>query len=231
MNINPHFNRQFVGTLFALGLASVLSVGLLIARAAVSWQLTHFYLAWNLFLAWLPLVFAVCAWRSTESKKRLLVFSVLWLLFLPNAPYLVTDLVHLKERAPIPFWFDVVLLQSLICHRVLIGFVSLYLNQCLSAIFVGQRGSWLFVIAVVGLTAFGIYLGRVQRWNSWDALLNPFDLATDIFAHFFRPHRRSAGLFSILYAGFLFVAYVLWYLLTQLKLEIKTKSISHESSL
>jgi uncharacterized membrane protein len=93
--------------------------------------------------------------------------------------------------------------------------------QLLVAQFIGPRGSWFFVLIIIALTGFGIYLGRVQRWNSWDAFLNPFALVTDIFSHFVPPRRRVAGLFTILYSAFFFVAYLLLYGLTHLKFELK----------
>lgn len=193
----------------------------MVIRVLKSWHLTHAYLVWNLFLAWIPVGFALLAWRHHESRKKLFLYSCLWLLFFPNAPYIVTDLIHLRERPPVPFWFDVVLLQSFICLGLLLGFISLYWMQSLVAHRVGPRMSWLFVLMVVGLTGFGIYLGRVQRWNSWDAVVNPLKLISDIFTHLVPPKRRGVGLFSVLYAGFFFIGYMLLYSLTHLKLELK----------
>jgi uncharacterized membrane protein len=215
-SVNPNFSRPFVWILIALVAASVLGVGLVVVRVLYSWSLGHCYLVWNLFLAWIPLGFALLAWRFRESRWRLLLCAAAWLLFFPNAPYIMTDLVHLRERPPVPFWFDVVLLQSFVWLGLLLGFVSLYWMQCLVANFVGRRASWLFVLLVIGLTAFGIYLGRFQRWNSWDILANPIGLTVDIFKHLRPPKRRMAGLFSILYATFFFVGYLFLYALTHL---------------
>jgi uncharacterized membrane protein len=203
--------------LTALGAASTLCGALFVFRVFYSARLSHAYLLWNLFLAWLPVGFALLCRKPENSKKSRLFFGLLWLLFFPNAPYLITDLIHLRERLPVPLWFDIVLMQSFIGVALLLAFLSLFWMQDLASRVAGPRASWGFVIGVIVLSGFGIYLGRVQRWNSWDAVLNPIDLARDTLAHFTRPKRRVAGLFSILYAGFIFVAYALLYLLRHLR--------------
>lgn len=222
--LNSHFRREFIWLIVALFLGSVLATGLVVVRAVYAWKLAHAYLVWNLFLAWIPLGFALLAVRHRTNIRRLLIFSALWLLFLPNAPYLVTDLVHLRERPPVPLWFDMVLLQSFIGLGLVLGLISLYKMQWVATMYLGRRGSWTFVLCVIGLTGFGVYLGRVQRWNSWDIIANPLGLFVDIFKHFTPPHRRGAGLFTILYAGFFFIAYTMFYGLTHLKFAIKEET-------
>ena len=162
------FNRQFFWIMAALAAAAVLCVSLSAVRVVYSARLTHAHLVWNLFLAGIPVGFSLLAWKYKDSKLRLMACGLCWLLFLPNAPYLVTDLVHLEARPPVPFWFDVVLFQSFICLGLLLMFLSLYWMQNLVAHIYSQRMGWLFILCVIGLTGFGIYLGREQRWNSWD---------------------------------------------------------------
>lgn len=218
--MNTFFHRNFFWLLLALGVASALCVSLSIFRIVYSARLTHAYLIWNLFLAWMPIIFALLAWKYKESKIKLLGFSAAWLLFLPNAPYLVTDLVHLSARPPVPFWFDAVLFQSFICVGLLLTFLSLDWMQNLVTHLYNPRISWLFILFVIGLSGFGIYLGRVQRWNSWDLLFSPINLMSDIGQHFLPPRRRTAGLYSILYAAFLLISYTLFYVLTHLPFRI-----------
>lgn len=210
---------QLVWILLFLLLTSIFGTGLVIARFFVSGRFAYFNLVWNLILAWVPLGFAILACREKSSVRTVLVWGFLWLLFFPNCGYIVTDLVHLRERPPVPFWFDLVLIQSFILLGLVLGFVSLYKMQDLMANIIGRRASWLFVLLVIGLTGFGIYLGRVQRWNSWDLFVSPIALLTDIFSLMFRPHRRTAGIYSMLYASFLFAAYACLYLLTHFKNE------------
>ena len=214
----PLLNRQIFGLLVMLGVASALCVGLMVTRVCVAWKLTHCYLVWNLILAWMPLLFALLAWRNKDTKWKLLTYGTLWLLFFPNAPYLVTDLLHLREKPPVPLWFDIILLQSFIWLGLLLGFVSLHSMQQLVARNIGSRGSWFFVFVVVSLTGFGMYLGRVERWNSWDAIVSPVDLGRDVLSLLFPPRRRMAGVFTILHSAFLLVAYLLFHTMTSLRL-------------
>ena len=210
-------SREFVWLLAGLVVASILATGLLAIRIVWSRELTHAFLVWNLFLAWMPLFFSLLAFGYRECRWKFLGFSALWLLFLPNAPYLVTDLVHLRVRPPVPLWFDMVLLQSFIWLGLLLGFISLYKMQWIVRQRFGIKASWVFVAIVVILTGFGIYLGRVQRWNSWDIVTNPVALFIDIFRHFTPPYIRLAASFTILYGAFFFVAYLMFYGLTHLR--------------
>src|SRR5256885_7205198 len=119
--------RSGAQVFLSLALASGIGVGLFVIRFVASHQLAYLNLVWNLFLAWLPLGFAFFADRFRASRLCLLSFGFLWLLFLPNSPYLVTDLVHLKPRLHVPFWFDILLVQSFVLTGLLLGFLSLYL--------------------------------------------------------------------------------------------------------
>lgn len=202
--------------LVALGGAAALCVGLSGVRVLYSARLTHLNLVWNLFLACVPVAFSLLAWKCKDSKFKLLACCACWLLFLPNAPYLVTDLVHLEARPPVPLWFDIILFQSFICVALLLMLVSLYWMQNLVTHLYGRRVGWMFILLVIGLTGFGIYLGRVQRWNSWDLFVHPIGLLSDAFQLLLHPRRRVTGLYSILYAGFILIAYGFFYALTHL---------------
>ena len=215
-------SRQQIWILLFLGAASIFGFILVIARFLASGRFAYFNLSWNLILAWVPVVFSILAWRLKTSTRAMLACGCLWLLFFPNCGYILTDLVHLRERPPVPLWFDLILIQTFILLGLVLGFVSLYKMQNLVAEFFGRWASWLFVLFVLGLTGFGIYLGRVQRWNSWDLFVNPIDLFTDIFRLMFRPYRRKVGIYSLLYAGFFFAEYACLYLLTHFKTEKPT---------
>lgn len=161
--------RRVVGTLVA---ASLLSLALLALRMLIRGDSTYGFLAWNLFLAWIPLVLAgivVAMWRSGRRISVALPL-VLWLLFFPNAPYVVTDFVHLHRIGGMPRWFDVLLLGTFAVSSVALGFVSLYLIQDLIRATRGAVWSWAVALAVIALSGVGIYLGRVYQLNSWDVL-------------------------------------------------------------
>ena len=201
----------------SLALASSVSVALVLVRFIPSHQFVYFNLVWNLFLAWLPLGFAFFAARLRASRLCFLALGFLWLLFLPNSPYLVTDLVHLKPRAPVPFWFDILLVQSFVLTGLLLGFLSLYLMHRLVSRFYGWRIGWVFTLVMIGLTGFGIYLGRFERWNSWDFFTSPFALSSDIFKLLIHPRaNKTAFVFTTLCASFLGLTYLALYALAAL---------------
>jgi uncharacterized membrane protein len=195
--------------LVSLALASGIAVLMLSARVLISGRLHHGYLAPNLVLAWVPLMMAELASRKNSRWRSLLIVGVLWLLFFPNAPYLVTDLVHLRPRPPVPLWFDVVLLQFFIWIGLCLAFASLQRMQAVVAQKWGYLSSCAFSVCALGLAGFGIYLGRVKRWNSWDLLINPFDLMADILGMLWSPwDHGGAILFTVVFAAFLISAYI-----------------------
>lgn len=142
------------------------------------------YLPWNLFLAWLPLLLSVLLlWilkRQPWSSWWALLVSLLWLLFLPNSFYMVTDFIHLDGVFSDDLVTAAVLFSAFVFTGLLLGFASLYrvhreLDKRLSA-----AQSWASVAAIVALCSFAIYIGRDLRWNSWDMLTNPAGLLFDI---------------------------------------------------
>jgi uncharacterized membrane protein len=164
-------SRARIG-LAALLASSALSLGLLAFRILLRSDATYGFLAWNLFLAWIPLLLAIVivrAWGSGLWISAALLL-VLWLLFFPNAPYVVTDFVHLRDMGGMPRWFDVLLLSSFATTALALGFASLYLVQNLIRATFGAAWSWASALTVIGLSGIGIYLGRVYQLNSWDVL-------------------------------------------------------------
>lgn len=227
-SMNPSISTgQAVLIFLALACASGVAVALVIVRSAASHQLSYFYLVWNLFLAWLPLGFAFFAGRCRTAPRRFLACACLWLLFLPNSPYLVTDLVHLKPRPPVPLWFDILLVQSFVLTGLLLGFLSLYLMHRLVLHSYGWRIGWLFTLVILALTGFGIYLGRFERWNSWDLFTSPIALSADIWDMIRHPRaNKTAYVFSALCGTFLFLTYATFYALTALHHAVPPRALS-----
>ncbi len=164
----------FPKTICAWGLFALC---LLICRLVKSESLSYIFLVWNLFLAFVPYwISHYLAAKGRISLKQLPLLG-LWLLFLPNAPYILTDLVHLRPRPGIPFWFDLVLISSFALSGLMLFYRSLadVLRLC------RQQVRELYVnIAlpfVFGIVAFGLYLGRYLRFNSWDVVQHPLKLA------------------------------------------------------
>lgn len=190
-----------------------------VAGVVVRWRYTGSHeaanLPWNLFLAWIPLGLALAVHDAHRGGARLawlLAGGGLWLLFFPNAPYLVTDLKHLGAWSGAPEWFDVVLVSAAAWTGLLLGFASLYLVQAVVRELRGAAAAWAVVVGSIALGSFGIYLGRFERWNSWDALTSPRPILADLWAGAMNPvaHPRVLAV-TVLFTGFLTLAYLTFY--------------------
>ena len=208
--------------MMTLLLATAAAVGLVVSRVWLSGRWTHLSLVWNLFLAWLPLVFALGVCREYRSVVRngwkLWSLAGLWLLFFPNAPYIFTDLIHLDFWFQRHYWADLTMILLVALTGFLLGFVSLYLMQSVVADRLGRAASWLFIFVVAGLTGLGIYIGRFLRWNSWDVFVHPVGISLDLGRLAAHPlvNARSFVL-QALFATFLFFGYLMLYALTHLQ--------------
>lgn len=201
-------------------LGSLLGLTLLVyamvaVRVAYSGSPHYGALVWNLFLAWIPCLLALAVYdgfRRGAARFPLLAGGVLWLLFFPNAPYIVTDLKHLRTWEGAPIWFDVVLVSAAAWAGLALGFISLYLMQTVVRRLVGAVNAWLFVLVVLSLSSFGIYLGRFQRWNSWDVFTSPGRMAHNIWPHVAQPHEHPRTVaVTILFTAFLGATYLVFY--------------------
>jgi uncharacterized membrane protein len=185
---------------------------LLLFRFVRSGSLALGFLAWNLFLAAIP---AVAAWffaramGKASSTIEKVGWFVVWIVFLPNAPYIITDFVHLTTRPGIPFWYDTALLVSCAGTGLLLGYTSIADVQFVIARRFSPLAGWLLVIAAVLLSGFGIYLGRFLRWNSWDTLTSPRQLSLEITDRLINPlsHPQTVGV-TVVYGVGLFLGYV-----------------------
>lgn len=196
----------------ALLSSTLLCAAMVALRVLYSGTMTFAFLLWNLFLAWVPLVAAVALYDRERRGRRgasQIALAVGWLLFYPNAPYILTDLIHLVEHPSTLVWFDLVLIASCAWTGLLLGFVSLSLVQSVVRRVFSAVAGWIFVVAATGLAAFGIYLGRFLRWNSWDALTDPHGLFYDIWDRIVNPFAHTQMMVvSLALSGFLLVAYL-----------------------
>ncbi len=174
-------------------------------------------LVWNLFLAWIPYLLAVLVYdRARRGGSRLVVRGAagLWLLFLPNAPYIVTDAIWLDDWRwqGMPLWFDVSLYLVAAISGGILGFVSLYLVQRTVARRRGELSGWAVAVTALLLSGVGVYLGRVLRWNSWDLFTRPEALLADVLRGLGDPlaYPRALSL-TVLCAAALLGGYVVFY--------------------
>jgi uncharacterized membrane protein len=208
--------RKLAVTMLTLLFASSASTALLLVRILHSGDRSFAFLPWNLLLAWMPLGFAVMAWCFHRCGHRarwaFWLCAAAWLVWFPNAPYIFTDLIHLRQRPNIPLWFDMILILSFASTGLLLAFFSLNVMHRIVAHTCGWLIGWGFTIAAVGLAGFGVYLGRFLRWSSWDILLSPLSLFRDIGSRLFDPLAHGHGLaFAAVFSVFLWLLYVMLY--------------------
>lgn len=181
MSKGRSYRSQFI---LALAISSLVSVGLFTYGALRNHSMDFGFMCWNLALAWLPLLFAFRLTRVLKHKLwsswEALSWSVLWILFLPNSFYIITDFIHLQDVRRVDLLYDAIMFTSFVYTGVLIGFTSLYLVhlQLKRRLSPTEASSW--IAGVLFLSSGAIYVGRDLRWNSWDVLTNPGGLLFDI---------------------------------------------------
>ena len=162
----------------------------------------YLFLNWNLFLAFIPWSLgSVILMKGYEKKKTIFIcFMLCWLLFFPNAPYILTDFFHLKQRPNVPLWFDWALILSFAWTGLVYGFSSLADIELILTEKFTKRHVTCLIIAFLFLSGFGVYLGRFLRWNSWDILNNPLSVGTDILNRITHPflHTRTWLITSVI---------------------------------
>ena len=139
------------------------------------------------------------------------IVAFLWLIFFPNAPYMLTDLQDLaRTNVGAPLWYDVIIVVWCSWTGTLLGVISLYLMQDIVIRTFGRITGWIFVFVISGLSSFGIYIGRFVRLNSWDVLQDPAETAMNILGLVVDPSRRLAA-FTLLYTFFFLFIFLLMY--------------------
>ena len=174
--------RQRMGLTAYLFSISLFCVFLYLARYYATGKTDYLFLNWNLFLAIIPWIITSNIRLKEGGKTNWFVLVITigtWLLFFPNAPYILTDLYHLKFNHSAPIWFDHVLIISFAWTGLIFGFLSL---MDIESLLSRWMKPWLLkscVAILLFISAFGIYLGRFLRWNSWDLINKPFNLLYD----------------------------------------------------
>jgi uncharacterized membrane protein len=175
---------------------------------------SFFFLIWNLFLAWIPywLSLALDFYKrhcATPSVGVAFLMLLMWLLFFPNAPYILTDLLHLRDRHVVPHWYDLMLIISFAWTGLMLGYSSLFeIHRFLEKQY-SRVKAWSFVVAAIWLGGFGVYMGRFQRWNSWDALIHPLDVMRHQAHVLINPldYLNTLGM-AVVLSGFLLMGYL-----------------------
>jgi uncharacterized membrane protein len=203
------FSDRRIAVVASLALLSLFVLAMLAGRVLYTRTLEHTWIVWNLFLAWVPFVLALVVYARARAMSRpaLLALGGLWLVFFPNAPYIVTDLKHIGRGGAIPILYDVLLLSAAAWTGLLLGLASLYLMHAVARRLLGVVGAWALVVGVLAASSFGVYLGRVQRWNSWDIFVRPGALLGQVATGF---HPAPLAL-TVLLTSFLLASYLVFY--------------------
>ncbi len=175
-----------------LFISSMFSMALVGFRFVYTGYPLFIFLAWNLFLAFIP--FMISGWLlKQEQRSRLLMAAAFtaWLLFIPNAFYIITDLFHLPLNESVPLWYDLALLLSFAWSGILFGVISVRQMEKTLEQFYGRSLGMFFILPVMFMNGLGVYIGRYLRFNSWDVIANPLQLAKDIIYLFIHPLRNG----------------------------------------
>jgi uncharacterized membrane protein len=173
-------------------LSCLFSVAMSLVRVAYTNEWMFCWLIWNLFLGFIPFLISRFVIRRPgwiESHVKFAASFILWLLFIPNSFYIITDLFHLEARSGIPLWFDLALIFSYAWNGLLLGILSLRQMEKMISV-KWQAAAPFFIFAMMCLIAFGVYIGRYLRYNSWDVVTHPFQLAEDIIYLLIHPIRN-----------------------------------------
>lgn len=181
-------------------------------RAQYSESRMYLFLNWNLFLACIPYAMTTLVLIQPKLKSNKWALALLlptWLLFFPNAPYILTDLFHLRSRTNMPVWFDLLLILSFAWTGLVIGLMSLWdIEKILKSHF-NTKAILVVSVLLLFATGFGIYMGRYLRWNSWDILHHPFGLLRDVGTRILNPSDHTGTWGVTLFMG-TFLNMVYW---------------------
>ncbi len=224
---------NFLTLSFILVMASFGCAGLVLARWILTGKLSHSYLIWNLFLAWVPYLIALFLIPARRLRRRGLrrvvisSISLVWLIFYPNSPYIFTDLIHVINRsflntggsewlsAKSLIWYDLIQNSTFAFIGHFIGLISLAIVHDSIRRAWNRAIGWIVAGLAIVLSGLGIYVGRFVRLNSWDIFLRPLKTLSEIGASVFTPR---AALFSAAFSFFIASTYLMLYIFRRVDL-------------
>jgi uncharacterized membrane protein len=204
-------NKRLNQTIF-LGALCVICFSVSVFRYFYTDSKLFLFLNWNLFLAFVPWLFSSLITikpQLQQSKVIIILFFLAWLLFFPNAPYILTDLFHLNIQSSMPVWFDLILILSYAWVGLLFGFMSLWDIEKILSTYVQKKLIPVISIGLLFLSSFGVYLGRFLRWNSWDIIRDPFGLLHDVTDRLLNPMSHLYTWGMTIFMG-LFLTMIYW---------------------
>jgi uncharacterized membrane protein len=184
------------------------TLSLLAARFLFTREFTYFFYPWNLFLAITPYLFSRRLKHAQNNIKGWLLIAG-WLLFFPNAPYLITDVFHFQERQPVPQWYDLILVISGAWNGLMLGIISLMQVEQFLRLYIQPKIVQLSCVLLTLLCGYGVYVGRYWRFNSWDVVVQPQLLFKASARSIISPHHNiQLWAFTIAFAALFYTVYL-----------------------
>jgi len=186
-------------------LSYAFALSLFVTRIYLTKSLFFSFLIWNLFLATVPYMFSQYLVNVPQLQKRRAFFYCIlasWLLFLPNSPYIITDLIHLHNTQSTILWLDLFLVFVFALNGLLVGLLSLLdiYSIIRDRLNIKMANTVLFISCF--LSGYGIYLGRFLRFNSWDVFTKPHVLFVQFWESMFYI---KTWLVTFAFGGFLWI--------------------------
>ncbi len=198
-------NKPTVNLMVIILLLSLSSCIMLTIRIIVTSNYTYIFLIRNLLLTWIPLALSLILIKFYTKKIIKITAGFIWIIFYPNAPYMITDFIH--YRIFFNKWYDFLMISLSIFTGVLTGFLALLLLQKLIEVNFGKLNGWKFVILINISSSYGIYLGRFIRLNSWEIITNPYKLINGIL----NSLKIDTFFFILVFSFFLMLIYIAFY--------------------
>lgn len=210
----------------AIWLASFVAISLLLLRVKITHSMYLLFLIWNLFLAFIPYFLSSTIYDNFFDKRKRIqnyIYAFSWLLFIPNTFYILTDFTHLHFKNSFQFGLDMLIISSFSLAGFYIGLHSLHHIHQLTIAKYGNKLGNIFILSISFLSAFGIYLGRVLRFNSWDIISNPMHLLYNSISSLFN---LETIIYTLQLGVIILTSYVIFYYWNQNNHNLKFKNIN-----
>ena len=185
----------------AIGIGALL----MFLRVALPVEKSFLFLFWNLFLALVPLFISLVLRPYSESKKffQVLPLFIVWLVFFPNAPYMLTDYRHLQGSYGLTFIIDFITIFYFAVLAFVVAVISLNDIRLILSQYLHKTVVVYIMIFICLLSGFGVFIGRDMRFNSWDLVGRPIEVLSESLAGFFNFHSNywtvlASGLISLM---------------------------------
>ena len=222
-NKKKYEDSAYFRVINALLISNGVSLTLSMLRILDSGNFRYSFMTWNLMLAWIPLGVAWWLVQRLKSTPWLswqnITLALVWLAFLPNSFYLLSDFIHVYDTGEVSHLYDVVMFGSFIFNAFFVGYLSIYLLHKELLKRISYRSAHVIIASVLLACSFAIYLGRSLRWNSWDLALQPAGILFDVSEGIVNPSSHPESLvttttfFLLLSSTYL----VIWELIYALK--------------